>query len=268
MSKILTRRLVRIFFHVTGNHSRVGHVNGPTNGVWYCFLISGRFMTRLGIGGRLLRYNWHLNASLISWNRINRSTAKIYACSGHRFENSTLRITMFPCKQAVGNMRTVKAQIRLCIRAVYSGPDNTECFNGEQMPEWDFAHVQDDINPGISLDAVQFMVPKWFLNGWMKWYPDNIPSGQNPLCSFLHRWTKSPHVVLQGGHNLLWNFLQDGHNPLRDFYKVDKIPSIRWTKSPSDKTPLADYCHSNGTRMVDETVSIGHTLCYLKTEDW
>ena len=101
---------------------------------------------------------------------------------------------------------------------------------------------------------------------WQVWYPDNIPSGQNPLCSFLHRWTKSPSCILQGGHNPLWNFLQDGHNPPRDFYKVDKIPSIRWTKSPSDKIPLADYCHRNGTRMVDETVSIGHTLCSLKTD--
>ena len=34
-------------------------------------------------------------------------------------------------------------------------------------------------------------------------YPDNIPSGQNPLCSFLHRWTKSPSCFLQGGHNPL-----------------------------------------------------------------
>ena len=39
-------------------------------------------------------------------------------------------------------------------------------------------------------------------------------------------------------------------------------------KIPSDKIPLADYCHRNSTRMVDETVSIGHTLCSLKTEDW
>ena len=99
-----------------------------------------------------------------------------------------------------------------------------------------------------------------------KRYPDNIPSGQNPLCSFLHRWTKSPSYFLQGGHNPLWNFIQDGHNPPHDFYKVDKIPSIRWTKSPSDKIPLADYCHRNGTRMVDETVSISHTLCSLKTD--
>ena len=73
---------------------------------------------------------------------------------------------------------------------------------------------------------------------------DKIPSahfcigGRNPL-----------HVILQGGHNPLWNFLQDGHNPHRDFYKVDKIPSIRWTKSPLDKIPLAHYCkgwYSNG----------------------
>ena len=117
--------------------------------------------------------------------------------------------------------------------------------------------------------SVKMIPVRWLIwppDGHLNWYPDNIPSGQNPLCSFLHRWTKSPSCFLQGGHNPLWNFLQDGHNPPRDFYKVDKIPSIRWTKSPSDKTPLADYCHRNGTRMVDETVSIGHTLCSLKTD--
>ena len=38
---------------------------------------------------------------------------------------------------------------------------------------------------------------------WHFRYPDNIPSRQNPLCSFLHRWTKSPSCFLQSGHNPL-----------------------------------------------------------------
>ena len=51
----------------------------------------------------------------------------------------------------LGYMRTAKAQISLRIRAVWSGPslsaniimDTIDFFNGEQIPGWDFAHVQE-----------------------------------------------------------------------------------------------------------------------------
>ena len=61
-------------------------------------------------------------------------------------------------KCVFGNMRTAKTLIRLRGCAVWSGPrcpqteslDTMKCFNWEQMPEWDFAHVQGDVNPHIS----------------------------------------------------------------------------------------------------------------------
>ena len=58
-------------------------------------------------------------------------------------------------RRVCGHIRSAKAQISLCIRAAWSGPsktksfDTVEYFNGEQMPGWDFAHVQDDANTHI-----------------------------------------------------------------------------------------------------------------------
>ena len=54
-------------------------------------------------------------------------------------------------KHGFEHMQTAKAQISLCIRAVWSGPSlsairtiNTiECIDGEQMHEWDFVHARD-----------------------------------------------------------------------------------------------------------------------------
>ena len=60
--------------------------------------------------------------------------------------------------------------------------------------------------------------------GRQKWYPDNITSGQNPLCSFLHRWTKSLHV-----------FYKVDIIPFETFYRMDIIPLViftMWTKCP------------------------------------
>ena len=59
-------------------------------------------------------------------------------------------------KHVFGHMWSAKAQISLRIHTVWSGPslsavsfDIKECFNGEEMPGWDFAQVQDDVNPHI-----------------------------------------------------------------------------------------------------------------------
>ena len=61
-------------------------------------------------------------------------------------------------KRPFGHMRTAKAQISMRLFAhAYQGLrcpqnewlDSTEYFNGDQMPGWDFAHVQDDVNPHI-----------------------------------------------------------------------------------------------------------------------
>ena len=56
-------------------------------------------------------------------------------------------------KRVFWNMRTVQAQISLHIRGIPYPQTETlntiEYFSGEQMPGWDFAHVQDDLNPDI-----------------------------------------------------------------------------------------------------------------------
>ena len=71
--------------------------------------------------------------------------------------------------------------------AVWSGPSLStnkiigyhRMFNGEKMPRWDVAHVQDDANPSIlrmlkdifSLDAVHIFSAKIYdvLTSWMTW---------------------------------------------------------------------------------------------------
>ena len=59
-------------------------------------------------------------------------------------------------KRAIGNMRTAKAHISLRMRSLIrafavgtESSDSIECFNGEQMPGWDFADVQNHMNPHI-----------------------------------------------------------------------------------------------------------------------
>ena len=47
---------------------------------------------------------------------------------------------------------------------------------------------------------------------------DITPPGQNPPCSFLYTWTKSPLWILQLGHNPSRWILQLGHNPPAEFY--------------------------------------------------
>ena len=69
-------------------------------------------------------------------------------------------------KSVFGQMRTVKAQISLRIRAVWSVPSLTlseslgtvECMNGEQRPGWYCVHVQDDLNLRILHMFEDFLV--------------------------------------------------------------------------------------------------------------
>ena len=61
-------------------------------------------------------------------------------------------------KRPTRHARTAKAQIRLRISAIWSGPslsanrimDTIECIDGEEWPGCDFAHAQDDLNLRIS----------------------------------------------------------------------------------------------------------------------
>ena len=61
-------------------------------------------------------------------------------------------------KRMFWHFRTAKPQISLRIPTVWSGISLSAnritgcsklCINGEQMPEFDLAHAQDDVNPHI-----------------------------------------------------------------------------------------------------------------------
>ena len=77
-------------------------------------------------------------------------------------------------KCVLRQMRAAKAQISLRIRAVWSGPSLSakgiiryKKVNGEQMHKWDFAHVQNDVNPHNIATARRhyfgFTRPDWYM---------------------------------------------------------------------------------------------------------